>query len=65
MSANNKRDDFTREDLLSVGQNMGVKKSKHIIEEITEVISRWDKYATDSGVKKIHKEQIDKNLQLL
>ena len=65
MSVNNKRDDFTYEDLLSVGQKMGIRKAKIIIEEITEVVSRWDKYAADSGVGRYHKDQIAKNLRLL
>ena len=65
MSVNNKSDDFTYDDLLSVGQKMGIRKAKIIIEEITEVVSRWDKYASDSGVGRYHKDQIAKNLQLL
>ncbi len=65
MSANNKRDDFTYSDLLAVGENMGIKKAKIIIEEVMEVISHWDKYSVDSGVSKSHREQIAKNLRLL
>ena len=65
MSANNRREDFTYSDLLAVGKNMGIKKAKLIIEEIMEVISRWDKYAIDSSVSKSHREQIAKNLRLL
>ncbi len=64
MSANNKRDGFTFTDLLSVGQNMGIKKTELILAEITEIISNWNKYATDAGVNKLHKEQIAKNLRL-
>ena len=51
--------------MLSVGRNMGIKKADLIIEQIMEVISNWNKYATDAGVVKQHKEQIGKNLRLL
>lgn len=65
MSANNKRDDFTRTDLLSVGQNIGIKKAGIIIEQIRDVVASWNKYASNSGVNQLHKEQINKNLRLL
>lgn len=65
MSANNKRDNFIRADLLTVGQNMGIKKAKFIIEQITETVSGWNKYAAAAGVTEFHKEQIGKNLRLL
>lgn len=64
MSANNKRDDFTRADLLSVGQNMGIRKANLIVEQITDVVSDWEKYAGSSGVNKSYKEQISRNLRL-
>ena len=64
MSANNKRDDFTREDLLAVARNMGIKNAQPIVEQIAEVVSGWNKYASEIGVKEAHKEQIGKNLRI-
>lgn len=63
MSANNKRDDFTLEDLHVVGRNMGIKKYQSIIEQVTEVVSNWNKYAKEVGVKEVHREQIGRNLR--
>lgn len=64
MSANNKRDNFTITDLLSVGRNMGIKKVDLIVKQIMEIIANWNRYATDAGVANLHKEQIGKNLRL-
>lgn len=63
MSANNKRDDFTREDLFAVGRNMGIKNILPIIDQAAEVISNWSIYAVDAGVKDSHREQIANNLR--
>jgi serine/threonine-protein kinase HipA len=64
MSANNKRDDFTRQDLLTVAQNMGIKNAKSIVEQVSEVVSLWPRYASEVGVKVAHREQIARNLRL-
>lgn len=64
MSANNKRDNFTREDLLAVGRNMGIKNALPIVEQVAEVVTNWDKYAIETGVKDSHREQIGRNLRL-
>jgi serine/threonine-protein kinase HipA len=63
MSANNKRDDFTRQDLLSVAQNMGIKHAKSVVEQVSEVVSNWNLYASEVGVKDAHREQISRNLR--
>jgi len=65
LSANNKRDNFTYSDLTAVATNMGIKSASHIIEQIVDVVSRWKKYASATGVKTEHAEQINKNLRLL
>jgi hypothetical protein len=62
MSANNKRENFTYNDLLLVGQNMGVKNPGIIIEQIREVIANWGGYARDAGVFDGHRLEIEKNL---
>lgn len=64
MSANNKRDNFSREDLLSVGKNMGIKKAGNIVEEILQIVSCWNRYASQAGVSKLHREHIEKNIRL-
>jgi serine/threonine-protein kinase HipA len=63
MSAGNKRDDFTHEDLLTVARNMGIRNAQPIVDQVAEVVSNRNKYASEVGVKEAHKEQISKNLR--
>lgn len=65
MSANNKRDNFEVSDLLAVAQNMGIRSSRKIIDQVIEVVSKWKEYAKDSGVNEDHSKQISKALRLL
>ena len=51
MSINGKRDDFVRDDLLSIGREMNIKSCAAIIDEIVEVVSNWPRYAKDAEVK--------------
>jgi N-glycosylase/DNA lyase len=45
--------------------HMGIKNAKQIIEQVVETASRWQKYASESGVNPLHADQINKNLRLL
>jgi len=65
MSINNKRDEFTCSDLIAVAKSIGIRNAQQIIEQIVEVVSQWNKYASDASVSPIHIEQIQKNLKLL
>lgn len=64
LSLNGKQDDFTKEDLMAVGENMGIRQCKEIVEEIVEVVSHWRGYASDCGVRRAHTHEIEKNLVL-
>lgn len=50
MTINGKREDITRDDLLSVGKQMNIKKDKEIIDRACSVINRWSNYAADAGI---------------
>jgi len=52
MSLNSKRDNFTREDLLSVGTLIGnfKQESNKIIDEVISVVSKWQDYANRADV---------------
>jgi serine/threonine-protein kinase HipA len=50
MTINGKREDVTRDDLLSVGKQMNIKKGREIIELVRSVINRWSYYAADAGI---------------
>ncbi|MEL7601511.1 MAG: type II toxin-antitoxin system HipA family toxin [Proteiniphilum sp.] len=64
MSINNKRDNFTKEDLLTVGRNIGIRNYASIVEEIIDVASKWISYAKENGVATHHADQINKLLRV-
>lgn len=61
LSINGKRDEITREDLLKVGKEMNIKKSKEIIGKVQDVVANWAVYAIDCDVPKSQIEAIAKN----
>jgi len=66
MSLNAKRDNFTREDLLSVGQLIGnfKKQSQQIINEVITIVSDWQYYADKAQVFPQLTQEIAKNHRL-
>lgn len=65
LSLNGKQDDFTRNDLLVVGEKMGIRQCGEIVDEIVDVVAQWKRFATNCGVRDSHISEIDKNLILL
>ncbi len=63
MSINGKRDEITRQDLLSVANQYGVKKAAHIIDEVTHTVSRWPEYAKESGISEDRTKYIASTLR--
>lgn len=51
MSINGKRNNFLKEDLISVGKEMNIRSGPKIIDEITAVVSAWPMFAKDAGVE--------------
>jgi len=66
MSLNAKRDNFTREDLLTVGTLIGnfKKESNNIIDEIISVVNDWQKYANQAEVFNALSDEIGQNHRL-
>ena len=62
LSLNGKQDNFTRQDLLTVGEKMGIRRCGEIIEEVTDAVSRWQIIAKECGVRESHLVEIEKNL---
>ena len=58
MSINGKRDEFTRQDLIAIGESISLKNPGKIIDEIKQVITQWPDYAKQAGVRKKLIEQI-------
>lgn len=50
MTVAGKRDGFTRGDLERVGRRFGIRAPGQIVDEVTEVVSQWRKYAAGSDV---------------
>ena len=48
------------EDLQKVGENMGIREHKQIIEKVQETVSHWHETAKDCGVKPEHADFIGK-----
>jgi serine/threonine-protein kinase HipA len=51
MSVNGRREDITRDDLLAVATEMGVKQATAIVNEVGDAVSRWPRFAADAGVE--------------
>ncbi|MBU1640484.1 MAG: type II toxin-antitoxin system HipA family toxin [Proteobacteria bacterium] len=52
MTIGGKRDHFQQADLLAVGDSISLPKPREIIQEVTEAIRDWPKYANQAGVSK-------------
>jgi serine/threonine-protein kinase HipA len=50
LSINGKTRDITKQDLLKVGKEMGVKQAHSIIETTKKVVAQWPTYAKQTGV---------------
>ncbi len=51
MTINGKRDNFHIEDLLTVGETIGINKPKDIISEVREAVENWGEFARKAGLK--------------
>jgi len=51
MTLNGKRDDFTRDDLIALGANMGINRDGvEVIEQVTSAVGNWPHYAEAAAV---------------
>lgn len=62
LSMNGKRDQITMEDLLIIGESIKNKKAEEVIDEISEVVSRWKTFADEVGVEHQLRDEIGKTL---
>jgi len=67
MILNGKRDNFSRDDLLSVGTLLSnfKKESSQIIDEVISVVEKWDDYANKAGVFDALQNEIKNNHRLV
>ena len=52
MCINGKRDNFTLEDLITVGESISLRKPERVIDEVKQAVSQWPTFAKRAGVKK-------------
>jgi serine/threonine-protein kinase HipA len=66
LSLNGKRDNFVREDLLEATKMISnfTKEAKQIVEQVTDVVSSWNKYASIAEVDDAFAKRIKNNLRL-
>lgn len=64
MRVNNKVEGIRNADLLEVGEREGIKKSKHIIEEINAAVRQWRKFAQKAKLSSDWIDRIAKDHQL-
>ena len=50
MTINGKRDEFTRKDLLSLGESISVARPESILDEILATVAKWPEFASQSGI---------------
>ena len=60
LSINNKRQDITRADLLTIGELIASKKAAAIIDEINETVAQWKTFANEVDVEANLKNSIAK-----
>lgn len=65
LSVNGKRQNITKEDLMSIAKDNNIKKADKIINEISTVVQNWCNYAKQAGVRSDLKNKIQENLNIL
>ena len=65
LSIQNKRKDFTKDDLLKFGESVQCKNAGSILAEIQEVVSRWTQFANDTQVSEKIRDEIGKTHLIL
>ena len=62
LSINGKRENITKDDLLTIGDSIKNKRAKATIEEISETVSQWKQFANEVNVSEELRDEIDKTL---
>lgn len=65
LSINGKRDHISKEDLLLIGKSIKSNNAKAIIQEISESVSQWKKFANEVNVLPFIRDEIAKTLIFL
>ncbi len=64
MSVNGKRDNFSIQDLIKVGEDQDINNPKNIIDQTISIVNNWPVYASANYVNPDFINQIGENLRL-
>lgn len=64
MSVYGKRDDFSIQDLVKVGEDQGIRNPKYVIDKIISIVSNWSTYASKNDVSPTFIRQIGDQLRI-
>jgi len=64
MSLNGKRDNFSMEDLITVGESISLTRTDKVINEVYSAIERWPEFAREAGVNDKTIQEISANHRL-
>jgi len=64
MSLAGKRDGFTKQDLISVANTIGIKGAHAMIEQVLETASKWSLFAKHAGVLSEHVDEVQQYLRI-
>jgi len=64
LSINGKREHHTKKDLMTIARSMNIKRAAKIIDQITDTVSKWKRYAQAQDVDTSKMEAITKSLRL-
>jgi serine/threonine-protein kinase HipA len=59
---NGKRNNITRDDLLSVARQMNIKKAASIVTHVNDIVNKWPEYAEEIRITPALRDVIDKTL---
>jgi serine/threonine-protein kinase HipA len=62
LSVNGKRNNITRDDLLSVARQMNIKKAASIVTHVNDIVNKWPEYAEEIRITPALRDVIDKTL---
>lgn len=67
MSINNKRDNFVREDLISLGKTAGIKQKRtnEMLDKVLEIAKQWPEFAEEANVDENRTMQIQKSFRII
>ena len=64
MSLNGKRDQFTKQDLITIAESISLSKPETIINDVVTAVEKWPEFARQAGVKQEVMLDITKHLRI-